>query len=215
MADPVLPDHRGELAAVHRVFRTSLAAAPGFVGSGGDAERRELVASYYANLLAFLDVHHQGEELLLFAPLAQRAPEAKALLETAEAQHAEVEGKLHDAAAAVAAWDATGAGAAEVVRALEALDAVLTPHLDQEEIDIPPLAAAHMTAEEWGMLPGHGMAHFTGDKIWLILGLIREQMSPEQLAMMEANMPPPALEMWRTMGEAAFTEMVGTIRVGS
>ena len=36
-------------------------------------------------------------------------------------------------------------------------------------------------------LPGHGMAAFDGDKIWLILGLIRERMNDEQRAAMLAT----------------------------
>ena len=59
-----------------------------------------------------------------------------------------------------------------------------------------PLAAEHLSVEEWGALPGHGMADFDGDKIWLILGLIRERMTDDQRAAMMAHMPPPALEMW-------------------
>ena len=45
-----------------------------------------------------------------------------------------------------------------------------------------PLAAENLSMEEWGALPGHGMANFHGDKIWLILGLIRERMNDEQRA---------------------------------
>ena len=54
------------------------------------------------------------------------------------------------------------------------------PHLDREEAAILPLAAAHLTPEEWGKLPGHAMGSFGGDKIWLIIGLIRENFTQEQ-----------------------------------
>ena len=68
--------------------------------------------------------------------------------------------------------------------------------------------------EEWGALPGHGMANFHGDKIWLILGLIRERMTDEQRAAMLAHMPPPALEMWTGFGEQAFKEYAAEGRGG-
>ncbi|MGA8014323.1 MAG: hypothetical protein WCB85_00195 [Candidatus Dormiibacterota bacterium] len=56
------------------------------------------------------------------------------------------------------------------------------------------------------------MAHFTGDKVWLILGLIFEPMSPEELASTFTLLPPPVVEMWRTSGKAAFDGFVGRVR---
>ena len=89
---------------------------------------------------------------------------------------------------------------------------MLIPHLDEEEADIVPLAAAHMNAAEWGELPGHAMAHFQGDKIWLIIGLIQENFTQEQSDMMLAHMPPPAREMWETVGERSFNELIALVR---
>ena len=66
----------------------------------------------------------------------------------------------------------------------------LVEHLDEEERLGLPLAAEYLSAEEWGRLPGHGLAAFDGDKVWLILGLIRERMNEEQRVAMLAHMPP-------------------------
>ncbi len=67
---------------------------------------------------------------------------------------------------------------------MDALCTHLGEHLDEEEQKVLPLAAANLSMEEWGALPAHGMANFHGDKIWLILGLIRERMTDEQRAEM-------------------------------
>ena len=48
--------------------------------------------------------------------------------------------------------------------------------------------------------------------MWLILGLIRERMNDEQRAGMLAHMPPPAAEMWTSVGEPSFKEMMGESR---
>ncbi len=95
-------------------------------------------------------------------------------------------------------------------------NAHLAEHLDEEEAEVLPLAAENLSAEEWGALPGHGMANFHGDKIWLILGLIRERMNDEQRAAMLEHMPPPAVEMWTGFGEQAFRDYaaVVTVQVG-
>ncbi len=69
------------------------------------------------------------------------------------------------------------------------------------------LCAENLSLEEWGALPGHGMAAFQGDKIWLILGLIRQRMNDAQRAAMLEHMPPPAVEMWTGFGEQAFKDL--------
>lgn len=49
-----------DMIGMHRVFRQALAAAPQLVGSttAGDADRAEVVGTYYDNVLRLLDVHH-------------------------------------------------------------------------------------------------------------------------------------------------------------
>jgi hypothetical protein len=57
------------------------------------------------------------------------------------------------------------------------------------------------------------MANYQGDKIWLILGLIRERMTDQQRAAMLEHMPPPAVEMWTGFGEQAFKELSNEVVV--
>jgi hypothetical protein len=215
MADPGVPrPDTSDMTAVHQVFRSSLAAAPAFVASTrGDDDRRVLIANYYANLLAFLEVHHEGEEQLVFPPLVERAPQCRALVARMTAQHADVVRILDDAKVAQTQWVERGDDAAvPAADALVALADALQVHLDEEEAGILPLAEEHLSMEEWGALPGHGMANFTGDKVWLILGLIRENFTPAQRDAMLEHMPPPARAMWETMGESSFTAMIADVR---
>ncbi len=213
MAQPVRPD-TSEMAAVHKVFRSSLASAPEFIASAkGDEARRALIANYYANVMSFLEVHHDGEEELLFPLLVERAPEHRGRLDEALAQHKQALAALKSSRDVLTAWEDKGDSEAESLeRSLRALDEVLSAHLDMEEAEIVPLAADHVTVEEWGMLPAHAFADFKGDKIWLILGLIRENFTDEQRAIMLAHMPPPAVQMWETMGETSFNRMMAEVR---
>ncbi len=218
MSDPASsrPD-TSDMASVHKVFRSSLASAPDLVSSAaGDDERRALIANYYANLISFLESHHEGEEAIIFPRLSERAPGERAAVDKAEAQHAQVVDLVHAARTNVSMWDSTGdGGAAGVVQSLQALSAALIPHLDEEEAIIVPLAGEYMTAEEWGMLPGHALGSFGGDKVWLILGLIRENFTPQQRDAMLEHMPPPARQMWETMGEASFNDLIAQVRSSS
>jgi iron-sulfur cluster repair protein YtfE (RIC family) len=202
------------MAGVHNVFRSSLSTAPGFIASAaGQDERRAMIANYYANLMAFLSVHHEGEEQIVFPLLMERAPDSRSIVEQGASQHEDVVELMLGVNESIESWAANGDSEAEqALRYLQSLDAVLSPHLDQEEAEIVPLAAEYLSAEEWGMLPGHAMGSFQGDKIWLIMGLIRENFSQDQRDAMLENMPPPARDMWQNIGESSFNELIAQVR---
>jgi hemerythrin-like domain-containing protein len=203
-----------DMVSVHDVFRDVLDAAPKLIGSVdvADADRVALLSNFYDNILNFLVVHHGGEDELVFPRLVERRPGDVATIERINAQHHDVDDAVAVANRTLAAWAGGDASAQlKAAAALGDLGQMLRAHLSEEEKTILPMCAESLTMEEWGQLPGHGMAHFQGDKIWLILGLIRQRMSQEQLAMMDAHMPPPAVEMWTSFGENAFNELAAAV----
>jgi hemerythrin-like domain-containing protein len=218
MSDPgaaARPDTT-DMLAVHGVFRDTLAAVPTLVGGIApcDTERVALIANYYENILSFLEAHHDGEEHLVFPLLRERDAGDAELMDEMTEQHHEAIALLGEARAALAAWPAGDAAAQKATEErLDALGSHLCEHLDEEEAKVLPLAAEYLSMEEWGALPGHGMANFHGDKIWLILGLIRERQTEEQRAGMTEHMPPPALEMWNGFGEQAFKDYSTVVEV--
>jgi len=200
--------------AVHGVFRNTLGNAPGLLldVAEGDTARVALLANFYENVLKFLEVHHEGEEELLFPLLRARCPEERATIERVAGQHTDTHDLVTASSRALADWSAGGAASQEEsAAALSRLGERLTVHLDDEERELLPLCAEHVSPPEWGALPAHGMAGFQGDKIWLILGLIRERMTPAQRDAMLAHMPPPAVEMWTGFGEQAFTGLMAEV----
>lgn len=98
------------------------------------------------------------------------------------------------------------------VTALGALRTGRIPHLDEEEREVLPIAAQCVDVAEWGQLPEHGLKTFGGDKQWLILGLVQEQMNPAQLASMEAHMPPSLLGQWNESGCETFRSFITALR---
>lgn len=205
-----------DMIQLHQVFREALGAAAPLVGSvpAGDTARADVVGSYYANVLALLHSHHEGEEDLVWPKLLERDPDEAGTIRRIAGQHDGVLTALEDAEAKLTAWraDPEVESGAHLAASLATLGAELSLHLDEEERVILPIAARHMTPPEWGELPGHGMAHFHGDKIWLVMGLIQEQMRPEQIAMMESHMPPPVREFWTTQGRAQFEAYIAEVR---
>jgi len=209
------PDTR-DMLAVHRVFREAFGMAPQLIGSvpGEAADRVAAVAGYYSDILAFLHVHHEGEDELLWPKLVARCPDEAAVISRIAGQHEGVLSALQTAESHLDAWrtEPTTDNAATLAAALITLAVGLGAHLDEEERVILPIAADHLTIEEWAELPAHGMKNFKGERIWLVLGLIREQMTDEQRDAMDAHMPPPVREFWVNIGVPQFTTFIADIR---
>jgi hemerythrin-like domain-containing protein len=204
-----------DMISLHQVFRDALTAAPQLVSSTAtDDGRVELVGSYYDNVLRLLHAHHEGEDELLTPKLLERRPDDAAMVQRIADQHDAVLGAIGFAETCIAEWraDPSESNRGTTADALITLDQLLTPHLDEEEQMIVPLAATCINAAEWGQLPEHGMKTFTGDKMWLILGLVQEQMTPAQVADTQAHMPPPVLDYWQQEGQPLFLDYVGQLR---
>jgi hypothetical protein len=199
---------------VHQALRDSLGSAPHLVPgvSASDTERVEMITNLYDNVLDFLHVHHEGEEQLVFPRLRARCPDQLALLDLMASQHADVVELVQRSSDALSAWAGGEARAQQdTASALGDLAGRLDQHLGEEERQVLPLCAEHLTIEEWSALPGHAMGSFSGDKIWLVLGLIRQRMTQAQRDQMLAHMPPPAVEMWTTMGEQAYKNLMASV----
>jgi hemerythrin-like domain-containing protein len=203
-----------DMFPVHNTLRDTLAAAPRLVSEVDDEDRgrRDLIANFYDNVLAFLHVHHHGEEILVFPLLRERCAAQLELIDVVAGQHRDVDQLVAESGEALKSWEGGDVVAkGRCAQTLGALGDRMTEHLNDEEQQLLPLCATSLTEQEWGALPGHALSSFEGDKVWLILGLIRERMSEKQRADMLSHMPPPAVEMWTTMGEKSYVDLMGAV----
>ena len=200
----------------HRIFREALDAVPRFVGAApvDDNDRADLVGSYYANVLKLLHAHHEAEDLTIYPLMVERLPEHIDVISRVNAEHEAVLGTLGAAEQAVADWraDPSSASRDAAVAALEALNPILLEHLDHEEADVVPLIALCINVAEWGEMSAIAFQRFSGDKVWLVIGLIQEQMLAEENATMEANMPPPVHDFWVGSGRPLFQDFTAELR---
>jgi hemerythrin-like domain-containing protein len=204
-----------DMVNLHRVFRNAMDRGPTLIASApdGDMHRAAVVASYYTNVLSLLRVHHESEDELIWPRLLERCPDNADGISRIAAQHGDVIESLAAARQASQNWSTSASrdDAITLQDALAVLNADLTPHLDDEEEFILPVAARHLSLDEWGELPSHGMRAFDGDKLWLILGLVLEQMTPAQREAMQENLPPPVAEMWANFGRRTFEVFVAEL----
>ena len=200
----------------HGLFRSNLAPAGDIVTAvrRGDSQRVALVSNYVDNILRFLDAHHGGEDAVVWPVLAARCETAAALLARMESQHVAIHELREKTETLRTRWTESGdpEDGRALADALRSLGAELEVHFAEEEAEILPLASRYMSAEEWGALPGHAMQHYTGDKLWLLLGLVFEQMTQEQLDAVLPHMPAPVMEMWNTTGKRDYESFIAKVR---
>ena len=158
-----------DMVGIHNTFRRALGDAPGQIGAvrEGDRDRAQQLGDYLSEILWLLEVHHAGEDELLYPLLEQRAPEHLELFRQMGAQHATVHTSLEAAKTAAKQFGASGSvadGQAAAV-ACQALLAATEGHLREEEEMVLPIAARVISPPEWGAMPPHALSQYRGDRI--------------------------------------------------
>src|SRR5262249_39966653 len=162
----------------------------------------------------FLHGHQGGEDELIYPVLEQRCPESRSELQRIDDQHKLLYAPMDARRAAVAAWRAEPStdNAEAVIEEVASIVETLRPHLAEEETVVLPIAAMWISPDEWGQQAGHNMMNFRGDKPWLPLGLMREQLDQEHRDGMLAGMPPEMQTMWAEQMEPAFVAFIAEVR---
>ncbi len=171
----------------HTVFRREFRLAAKAVRRvpPGDTEQ----AAYAADMLTFvveaLTHHHQNEDALLWPRLHERAPkEVEPIVDLMEDQHEHIHEVLVRAQRQLDTWqgDPSEANREALAGTMEEAYAALDEHLAAEEQQILPIAARHVSAEEWEEMAERGMEWIPKDKQLLALGSMRYSAPPEVFA---------------------------------
>ncbi len=216
--NPVLTD-TSDMPALHAVFRKSFAAAPDLIGGApaDDTGRSAIVGTYYDNVLRLLHAHHGGEDELVWPKLLERCPDEAEMVSEVAGQHEVVSKVMDETMTQLQQWagSASERDAATLIGLMRKLNDELIVHLDAEEAMILPLCARHITQAEWAELPQHGMKHFDGDKPWLIMGLIFDNMPDGARDYVLANLPPPVGQMWVNFGSTAYADFMADLGISA
>lgn len=193
-ASPTTGIDTRDMVVVHDSIRRQFGQAPALVRGivPGDTGRAAVVADHLDLLGALLHHHHVGEDRLLWPVLQPRVPaDVAATVERMERQHDGIAEAQATVSAAVAGWRAA-AGEHErekVATTWETLLARITEHLAAEEQHILPLAAAHMTQQEWQRLGEEGIGGLPRRQLPLVFGMVMYRADPEVVRGMLAHAP--------------------------
>lgn len=205
-----------DMVVVHRAFRRELVLAPRLVRevAPGDVARAAVIAKHIGLALTGLQLHHTGEDVLLWPKLLDRAAPSADLIRRMEQQHHRVECLVDRLPDALHRWEAEARPAVgeEVAASLDELRTTLVEHLDDEEIHILPLAAQHLTPTEWAALGQHGTSEMNRADLPILFGMVLEDATPEEKVMMLGSLPVPIRLLLRTIGAWQYRRYVRAVR---
>lgn len=206
-----------EMVIVHRLFRREFRLLPVMVRlvPAGDLDRAAVVAGHAADMTFTLHHHHTGEDLLLWPKLLARASPRAELVERMQAQHERVAVLLDRVDALTARWRASAdpETGAELANVLAQTSAALDEHLGDEETEILPLVAEHITVPEWDALTEYGKKVLPkNSKAFVYLGLILEDTTATERVAFLRRMPVPLRWAWALVGHRIHRRAMTRLR---
>src|SRR6516165_6268195 len=197
-----------DMAIVHRLFRQAYDEAARLVRAAPtpSPERVTFLADHIDLVLGGLHSHHQDEDELLYPKLIERVPEQAPVTEQVEHEHQVIATALDAASAACAAWrQRPSAETGEALAAaLDHLNEVVQPHLDDEEQKVVPLAAVTLTQPEWDAMGKHGVAWIPNKMKGPAFGMILEPLDAADRAYMMKHVPAPVRMLFPLMVERTW-----------
>ncbi|MFD4911800.1 hemerythrin domain-containing protein [Streptomyces virginiae] len=208
--------HTHEMVVIHRGLRREARLLVELIAgvAPGDTARARLLGDHFRDYRLGLTGHHHGEDAYLWPPLMARVDLEADLVLRMEDQHERVAASLTAADEALPAWERR-AGEAErdtLVSLLAEHRTVLREHLDDEEEFLLPLAARHLSADEWDRLGEHFLTSTPKPKLLFFLGMVLEDADRAERAAMLAGLPLAGRLLWRTVGRPAYARRVRAVR---
>jgi len=205
-----------DMAIVHRLFRQAYDEAARLVRADPTPSpgRVTFLADHIDLVLGGLHSHHRDEDELLYPKLIKRVPEQAPMTEQVEHEHQVIATALDAASAACATWrQRPSAETGEALAAaLDHLNEVVQPHLDDEEQKVVPLAAVTLTQQEWDAMGKRGMSSVPRNKRAIAAGMMLEPLDAADRAYMMKHVPAPLRMLFPVMIERPWKKYASTLR---
>jgi len=139
---------------VHTAVRRDLSRATSALdGAATPAEQRRAIGGHLEWMMRFLHAHHRSEDIGLYPLVRARATQERdvEVIDRMTRQHEAIAEPIAvvERAGAKLSKDPSDDATRAAVDALHALDAVLLPHLREEEEEAMPIVARLLTGAEW------------------------------------------------------------------
>jgi hemerythrin-like domain-containing protein len=208
-----------DMAIVHRLFRQAYDESARLVRAAPSpsAQRVTFLADHIDLALAGLHIHHEDEDRLLYPKLIERAPEQAQMTEQVEHEHQVITTALEAVSAACATWRARPSAQTgeALATALDHLNEVIQPHLDDEEQKVVPLAAVTLTQQEWDAMGKAGISKIPRKKRPIAFGMMLDALDQEERAYMMKTIPAPMRLLMPLMIDRPWKKYAATLRTGT
>jgi hemerythrin-like domain-containing protein len=207
-----------DMAIVHATFRNTYSESAVLVRANPtpSPERVTFLADHIDFGIMMLHHHHESEDELLYPKMIERAPEQAAMINEVEHQHQDVAASIERAQQACATWrDQPSPGSGEdLSAALESLNSMLQPHLDDEERLIVPLASTTLTKQEWDAMGEHARSTIPRSMLPIAMGMLLEPLNDADRAYMKAQLPAPIRLLFPLLIERPWRRYAQKLRSG-
>jgi len=204
------------MALIHRVIRSGYVELADLVTdvAPDDLSRVEAVADHVEFTLAGLLAHHTTEDDLIWPRLIERAAPQARLIRRMETQHQVIHTAVDHVKSELAGWSAapSAQAATNLASALNEVIAGLDEHLGEEERDVVPLLAQHITLEEFEEFGQAAFAKFTPKQRFIAMGQLLEVATPAEAAAMFATLPVPVKMIWSLFGKRSYRNYIRRVR---
>lgn len=216
VADSAAHAYTREMAMIHQVFRreSRLLAELVLEVRPGDTERSRILAEHWRQYAVGLHAHHTGEDEMLWPVLLPHLDLDAEQVLAMEAQHHELSDGIAEVHKLVDRWEsrALAEDRDELAAALHRHHRQLCAHLDEEEREVMPLVALHVTEEQWQAVGERGLAETPRNRLMIALGAILEDSSPEERLEFLTRLPVPARVLWKLLGQRQYRRETRRIR---
>ncbi|WP_367130494.1 MULTISPECIES: hemerythrin domain-containing protein [Streptomyces] len=214
-SDTAVHPYTREMAMVHQVFRRESRLLAELVQEAGlaDTARARILAEHWRLYSAGLHTHHTGEDEMLWPVLLPRLDLDAEQVLAMEAQHHALTEGIAEVQRLMDRWQARALleDRDELAEALRTHHRQLCAHLDEEEREVMPLVALHVSPEQWHAVGERGLAETPRNRLMIALGAILEDASPEEREEFLARLPLPARVLWKLLGQRQYRRE--TVRV--
>jgi hypothetical protein len=198
------------MALVHAGFRREFHNAAGLVGdvAAGDHRRAGVVGAHIDFMITALHYHHHAEDTVVWPRLSARIPGRSAEISRMEDAHRAIDDTSERVRATAVQWAKGGDRrlAGELAPLVEEFAGRVDEHFDDEERDVVPLIAEHLTPKEWRKFLAHGSAFLRTHPKWGLAlgGVVLDGTSSHTRQGFLANVPLPARAAFKVAGERVY-----------
>jgi len=200
------------------MFLWAYGEAPALVRSvaEGDTGRARYVGEVLGNFDKILHLHHEGEDLLMYPKLEQRAPACVLHVQQMLEHHRQVTARLDVIGPLRRQWMETADAAVgeELAERYADLDAVLEVHLRREVTEVMPAVDRVMDEGELTALGQHGLDQLSKGFLIANLGLVLATNPPGEREQLFQEIPAPVRVAYRLVGRRLYRRQYATLFPG-